>query len=115
MIVRVVTGRVVPRHASEFRRFTMEQIGRLRRTDGLLDALAGRQVEPDGEPFVLVTLWRDLEAIYRWLGEDDLLGSLGPLRAHPDWVEGVDIQHYESVATQVAGPAADDPGAGPPG
>lgn len=108
MIVRVVTGRAVPRHATEFRRFVSEQLERLRRTDGLLDALAGRQAEPEGEPFVLVTLWRDLDAIYRWLGEDDLLSSLGPLREHPDWVEDIDIQHYESVASRVADPALPD-------
>jgi heme-degrading monooxygenase HmoA len=109
VIVRVVTGRVLPRHASEFRRFAAEQLEVLRRVDGLLDILAGRQAEPDGEPFVFVTLWRDLEAIYQWLGEDDLLSSLGPLRSHPDWVDRVDIQHYESFATRILGPAGPDP------
>ena len=47
-----------------------------RREDGLVHAQIARQVNADGgEEIIFVSVWRDLEALYGWLGTTDLLNT----------------------------------------
>ncbi len=100
VILRVVHCRVPARHSH----LVFEHARRLYGPDvpdGLLHVAVGRQQEGATDAFVLASEWRDLEALYRWVGGRELLRatpSLGPLT---EIATDIDIQHYE-------GPEADE-------
>jgi hypothetical protein len=101
VIVRVVQFRV----PSRFGHRVLVDAGRLDdpdRPDGLMHVSVGRQRDGDSDAFVLVTEWRDLDAIYRWIGGPELLSAIPSLGALAELATEVDIQHYEGPE-----PAAD--------
>lgn len=74
MILRVLRGRVHPGQIAVFREQAQQTLDDARQHDGLIYAQVGRQVHSDGgEEVIFVSAWRDLEALYRWLGGTDLL------------------------------------------
>ena len=97
MIVRVLQGRVLPDQTAVFRRQARQALDDARRRDGLLHAQVGRQANPDGsEAIAFVTVWRDLPALYAWLGGTDLLDT--PVLSSGDSAvfEYYEVQHFES-------------------
>lgn len=66
-----------------------------RGSDGLLYGEVGRQILADcGEDIVFVTVWRDLDSLYRWMGHNDLLSSA--LLGDGHLLERLEVQHYET-------------------
>ena len=66
-------------------------------TEGLLNAHVGRQVHTDGsEEIVFVTVWVNLESVYRWIGGRNLLET-PVLSERPDLFKTFDVQHYEVI------------------
>jgi hypothetical protein len=60
-------------------------------------AHVGRQAHRDGaEQIVFVSVWRDLESLYAWVGSD-LLSTPLLVDCPPGLFDEYDIQHYEVV------------------
>ena len=97
MIVRVLQGRVPPGQAAVFRQQAEQALEDARRHDGLVFAQVGRQAHGDGsEEIAFVSVWRDLEALYGWLGGTDLLDTPVFNGGSPTVFERFEVQHYES-------------------
>jgi heme-degrading monooxygenase HmoA len=97
LIVRVLQGHVLAEHLREFRDEARHLTSLEFKPDGLVSSHVGRQVHSDGsEQIIFVTVWRDLEAVYRWVGGRDLLET-PVLAARPDVFKSFDVQHYEVV------------------
>ncbi|HEY1167390.1 MAG TPA: antibiotic biosynthesis monooxygenase [Candidatus Limnocylindrales bacterium] len=96
LIVRVLRGRVPSDQVPLFRERAQQALAGAHGRDGLVYAQTGRQVRADGsEEIIFVSVWRDLEALYRWLGDTDLLDTPMVRLASPDVFAHFDVQHYE--------------------
>jgi heme-degrading monooxygenase HmoA len=72
-----------------------------RRHDGLVFAQVGRQAHADGsEEIAFVSVWRDLEALYGWLGGTDLLDTPAFNNGDPAVFTHFEVQHYESYEAE---------------
>ena len=70
MIVRVFRARIREGRADDFRRMVREQsIPWLRDSDGMLGYVAGEPLSNAPRDFLMVTLWRDVEALRAFAGE----------------------------------------------
>ncbi len=70
MIIRVFRARIREGHVADFKAMVREQsIPWLRRTSGMLGYFAGEPLDDNSREFVMVTLWRDVEALKRFVGE----------------------------------------------
>ena len=70
MIIRVFRARIRKERVAEFRQLVQEQsIPWLTSTEGMLGYFAGEPLAGDEREFVMVTLWRDLEALKGFAGE----------------------------------------------
>ncbi len=68
----------------------------MRSREGLILTEVARQVHQDGgEEIILLSVWRDLEAVYRWLGATDLLDSPMAHQGEPSVFDHFEVQHYE--------------------
>ena len=75
-------------------------LGDIREQDGSVHAQVARQVHADGgEEIILVSVWRDLDAIYGWLGVTDILQTPTRGRGEPNVFEHFEVQHYEVLET----------------
>ena len=71
MVIRVVRGRVKPGGEGEFNQLMRDvRLPEMRRQEGFVYAKFGRQIQPDGERFLFVSEWRDVRALYDWVGPD---------------------------------------------
>ena len=71
MIIRVFRARIRQAKVAEFKRLVQEQsIPWLTSTNGLLAYFAGEPLDDDEREFVMVTLWRDLESLQGFVGEN---------------------------------------------
>ena len=98
LIIRVLKGRVQSGETAVFRDQAQFTLDDARRQEGLVHAEVGRQVESDGaENIVFVSVWRDLEALYHWLGGTNLLSTpvLHNGRANL-------FEHYEAYEEEVS-------------
>ena len=96
MIIRVLRGRVQPVRQAAFRAQAGQALVDARTHEGFVSAHVGRQVHGDGtEEVLFVSLWRDLESLYRWVGSTDLLETPVLSRGLPDVFETYEVQHYE--------------------
>jgi len=96
LIVRILKGRVNPGQIAAFRAHAQWVLRDIRKHDGSVHAELARQVYPDGgEEIILVSVWRDLDAIYGWLGVTDLLETPIRDRGEPSFFEHFEVQHYE--------------------
>jgi heme-degrading monooxygenase HmoA len=103
LILRVLQGRVIPGQTAAFREQAQQTLDDARRHDGLIYAQVGRQVNSDGgEEVVFVSAWRDLEALYRWLGGTDLLVTPVVGNGRASVFAYFEVQHYESYETAAA-------------
>jgi heme-degrading monooxygenase HmoA len=64
--------------------------------NGFLCGHVGRQANGDGsEAILFVSVWRDLDSLYRWVGGTDLLDTPLLSRGAFDVFETYEVQHYE--------------------
>ncbi len=97
LIVRVLQGRVHSEHLASFRAQAQEALANARRQDGLIYAQLGRQSHPDGgEQVLFVSVWCDLDCLYRWIGGTDLLDTPVLGNGDPSVFEHFEVQHYET-------------------
>jgi hypothetical protein len=116
LIVRVLQGRVHPEQIDLFREQAQQALDAARQQDGLIHAQFGRQIHPDGgEQIVFVSVWRDLDALYGWIGGVDLLDTPVLSNGRADLFKNFEVQHYESyeAADPVPGAAEGLPQAAP--
>jgi len=70
MVVRVFRATIRDGKIAEFKRLVQEQsIPWLERSDGMLSYFAGEPMNTDDREFMMVTLWRDLDALTAFVGE----------------------------------------------
>jgi heme-degrading monooxygenase HmoA len=97
LIVRVLRGRVHPGQVPTFREQAQHALHDARQHDGLVYAQIGRQAHVDGgEEIIFVSVWRNLEALYKWVGGLDLLDTPVLDGNNPDVFEHFEVQHYET-------------------
>jgi heme-degrading monooxygenase HmoA len=90
-----------------FRDQAHEALNDARRHDGLIHAHVGRQVNSDGgEEVMFVSVWRDLEALYGWVGSTDLLDTPVLNNGRPQVFDYFEVQHYETYESVEPGQAA---------
>ena len=71
MILRIFRVRVREGRAAEFKRMVQEQsIPWLERSDGMLGYFPGEPMDYSSHEFVMVTLWRDIEALKAFAGNE---------------------------------------------
>ena len=96
MIVRVLTARVLPRHAAEFNELLRGQLAELREQPGLVYVKLARRFDDGGDQeVVLFEEWRTPSDLWRWTR-----GRLGQPRLLPGTEELIDnlvITHYEAL------------------
>jgi heme-degrading monooxygenase HmoA len=103
LIVRVLQGHVHPGQVAVFREQAQQALLDARRHDGLVFAKVARQAHADGgEEVVFISVWRDLEALYRWVGGTDLLDTPVLTTGSFEVFEHFDVQHYETYETPEA-------------
>lgn len=98
LIVRILSGRVQPGQVTAFRDQARQALIDARQQAGLVYAQIGRQSAPDGaEEISFVSVWHDLDALYRWVGGTDLLDTPVLSRGgNPDLLQRFEVQHYET-------------------
>jgi hypothetical protein len=107
VIVRVLVGRVGVDCIELFRDQASAALGRAREHPGCVFAQVGRQALRDGaEDIAFVTAWSNLDTLYDWVGDSDLLTSPAAAGRLEDSFESFDIQHYEVVDLAEAGKPA---------
>ena len=100
MIVRVLQGHVLPGQTAVFRQQAQQALDDVRLRDGLVYAQVGRQARSDGsEEIAFMSVWRDLPALYAWLGGADLLDTPVFNNGGPSVFEHYEVQHFESYET----------------
>ena len=71
MIIRVFRARIRPGKIADFKQMVQEQsIPWLTSTEGMLGYFAGQPLGDDEREFVMVTLWRDLDSLRGFVGEN---------------------------------------------
>ena len=71
MIIRVFRAKIRPGKLVEFKQMVQEQsIPWLTSSEGMLGYFAGEPHGADENEFVMVTLWRDVEALQSFAGEN---------------------------------------------
>ena len=108
LIVRVFRGRVRAEQVLVFHEKAQLILDDARRHVGLVNAQVGRQVHADGsEEIVFVSIWRDLEGLYTWVGGTDLLDTPVLNGSAPNLFDRFEVQHYETYELDVPQPAGD--------
>ena len=98
MIVRILRGRVSPGQIDTFRAQAQWVLREIRERDGIIQAHVARQAHADGgEEIILVSVWRDLDSIYGWLGVRDLLETRMGDAGEPGIFGRFEVQHYEAL------------------
>ena len=71
MIIRVFRVKVRRSHISDFKRLVQEQsIPWLKNSDGMLDCIPGEPIDRDKREFLMISMWRDLDSLKAFAGED---------------------------------------------
>jgi heme-degrading monooxygenase HmoA len=110
LIVRVLRGTVSARNASQLWAALAERMSGIEPPKGQLGAVFGRQIHGDGsESFVYVTTWRDMQAVYDWVGGRDLVSTARLMRDLEALMENFEVQHFlgSNMATAWALDAAE--------
>ena len=103
MIVRIVRGKVAADLVPWFHDLARSTVPEVRLCDGAVSVSVARQIASDGaEEIVFTTVWRDLPALYEWLGGSDLLDMPAPICGFERCLSGRDLQYYEVIATDLA-------------
>jgi antibiotic biosynthesis monooxygenase (ABM) superfamily enzyme len=96
MIVRVLSVRIAPDRGAEFHAFVREHgLPRIQAHPGLISANVGRRTDGDDELAIVVTVWRDWEALTDALGPDPSLPYL--LTPESGLVVTATVEHFEAI------------------
>ena len=96
MIVRVLNVRIAPNRAAEFHEFVRDHgLPRVQAHPGLISLNVGRRNEGPDEYAIVVTIWRDWDALSEALGPD----PSQPYLPTPEsgLVESATVEHFEGV------------------
>jgi len=96
MIVRVLSVHVAPNRGAEFHAFIREHgLPKIQSHPGLISANVGRRTEGADEFAIVVTVWRDWQAITEALGPD----TSEPYMPTPatGLVTGATVEHFEGI------------------
>lgn len=106
VIVRSFRGVVVQGHEAEFYRIVRERLIVFRRTFRIVESHIGRRMTPDGDTFLITTLWPDWASLRQW-GDEDLERPWGFEEIMPHLVSWR-IEHFEEFAAPTE-QAVDEP------
>ena len=96
MIMRIFQVVVRPGKEGEFARFFHETaIPLMKSTEGMISVLPGAAREESPREFSFVMIWKDLEALKAFVGEDYKSPHIDPAEA--ELVESRSIRHYDLV------------------
>ena len=96
MIIRVLQATIAPRRSADFHTFVIEQgVPRFRELDGLIDVYVGLRSDGSEDVGIIVSVWRDWDAIAAALGPDPLQPFL--LTPETGLVSSVQVLHFEAV------------------
>lgn len=96
MIMRIFQVVTRPGKDAAFERFFRETaIPLMRATDGLVQVLPGAARPDSPREFAFVMIWRDLDALRAFAGEDYAQPHVDPAEA--ELVESRSIRHYDLV------------------
>lgn len=96
MIVRVLSCRITPNRGADFHAFMRDHgLPRVQGHPGLVSVHVGRRNEGPDEFAIVVTVWRDWDAIQDALGPD----PSQPYMLTPDsgLVESAVVEHFEAI------------------
>ena len=97
MIMRIFQVTTHPCKEAEFARFFHDTaIPLMRATDGIVEVLPGAPRADHPRDFAFVMVWRDLDALKGFVGEDYTTPHIDP--AEDALVEARLIRHYDLVA-----------------
>jgi heme-degrading monooxygenase HmoA len=97
MLMRIFQVKTHPGKEGEFAKFFHETaIPLMRGTEGIVDVLPGTARAETPREFSFVMIWRDLDALKAFVGEDYDSPHVDPAEA--DLVESRMIRHYDLVA-----------------
>lgn len=98
MIMRIFQVVTRPGKEEEFSRFFHETaIPLMKGTDGIVDVLPGAARPDSPREFSFVMIWRNLDALKAFVGEDYTTPHIDP--AEEEIVESRTIRHYDLVET----------------
>jgi heme-degrading monooxygenase HmoA len=107
LIVRIVRGNVAADQVPVFHDLARRMMPEVRTRDGLVLANVARQTASDGaEEIVFATVWRDMPALYAWIGCSDLFDVPAPIKEFESYFASRDLQYYEVIDTDVPGAMA---------
>ena len=93
MILRVFRAVIREHRVDEFKRLVQEQsIPWLKGTDGMLAYFPGQPFEDNEREFTMVTLWRDLDAVKAFCGDD--WNNPAVTEDEAPLVEAMYVEHY---------------------
>ncbi len=96
MIMRIFQVRTRPGKEAEFATFFHDTaIPLMKATDGIVEVLPGAPRPETPREFSFVMVWRDLDALKAFVGEDYASPHIDPAEA--ELVEERTIRHYELV------------------
>ncbi len=96
MIVRVFRAKVHQGKAEEFARFFLEEaLPLVRQQPGLVSADAGCPLTPTDEEFVMVSVWKDLESLRSFCGDDWQEAKILP--AERPFLRKTVVHHYKGA------------------
>jgi heme-degrading monooxygenase HmoA len=98
MIVRITRARIRPRNEASAFEMLRTVAASTRRPDGLDSIHIGRRATSDGDELVVVTVWRDLEALQDSLGPDFEKPAFAP--ELDGFLEDVTVELYETIVDQ---------------
>jgi len=96
MIIRVLSVQIEPDRGADFHEFIRERgLPRIQAHPGLLSAHVGRRTEGPDELAIVVTVWRDWEALTEALGPDPSQPYL--LTTSSGLVTSASVEHFEAI------------------
>lgn len=96
MIVRVLSVHVAPNRGAEFHAFIRDQgLPRIQAHPGLISVNVGRRTEGPDELAIVVTVWRDWQALTEALGPDPSEPYM--LTPATGLVTSANVEHFEAI------------------
>lgn len=96
MIVRVLSVQIAPGRGAEFHAFVREQgLPRIQAHPGLVSAHVGRRTDGPDEFAIVVTVWRDWEAIIDAIGPDPSRPYM--LTEESGLAQTATVEHFEGI------------------
>ena len=96
MIVRVLSVHVAPDRGAEFHAFIRDRgLPRIQTHPGLVSVYVGRRTEGADELAIVVTVWRDWQALTEALGPDPSVPYM--LTPETGLVSSAKVEHFEAI------------------